>query len=42
MDTKGLEGKDYTDKYETEAYKQRKMSKQEALIKSCKQSCVDH
>lgn len=28
MDVAGLEGKDYTDKYETEAYKQRLMSKE--------------
>ena len=36
MDNTGLEGKDFTDKYETEAYKQRLMSKEVALIKASK------
>lgn len=40
MDVAGLEGKDYTDKYETEAYKQRLMSKEQAMIKASKQSCI--
>ena len=40
MDSRGLEGKDYKDRYETDAYKNRLMSKEEALIKASKQSCV--
>jgi len=41
MDDTGLANIDCKDKYENEAFRKRKMPKEEALIKSEKQSCIE-